>query len=424
MSNMFERALSSFGREDLHTAQFENGLRIIYKYVDSPVTHCGLVINAGTRDEITSLGEAGVAHFIEHTLFKGTRKRKAFHVLNRLDSVGGEFNAYTSKEDTWLYAAFSERHLERAVELIADITSNATFPVNEIKKERDVILDELNAYLDSPVDSIFDEFEEKLFEGHPMGGNILGNPSSVRAMNRETIQGFVSRHYHPDEMVFSVVGATAWSKVARLCKKHFGLLQRGASSLNRVPFNGRAPFDVRLKKDIHQVHHVMGRLTHGSDHPDRLTLALIANYLGGPTMNSRLSLNVRERHGIAYNIECAYTPYSDVGVFSVYFGTDKRLHKRAEALVRKELASLRKNKLGVRQLHNIKQQIAGQLLLSQDSGSSVMTSLGKSFLLYNRVDHLETMFGAIETISAEDVLRLANEFLDDQNWSHLVYSNT
>ena len=168
----------------------------------------------------------------------------------------------------------------------------------------------------------------------------------------------------------------------------------------------------------------MGRLTHGSDHPDRLTLALIANYLGGPTMNSRLSLNVRERHGIAYNIECAYTPYSDVGVFSVYFGTDKRLHKRAEALVRKELASLRKNKLGVRQLHNIKQQIAGQLLLSQDSGSSVMTSLGKSFLLYNRVDHLETMFGAIETISAEDVLRLANEFLDDQNWSHLVYSNT
>ncbi len=423
MADVLERALPHWGKEELHTAQFENGFRIIYKHVDRPVTHCGLVINAGTRDEIAAQGEAGVAHFIEHTLFKGTRKRKAFHVLNRLDSVGGEFNAYTSKEDTWIYAAFSEQHLERAVELIADITFNATFPVNEIKKERDVILDELNAYLDSPADSIFDEFEEKLFEGHPMGGNILGNTDSVRAMNRATIEGFVARHYHPNEMVFSVVGATPWSKVKRLCEKHFGRIQSGTSTLNRVPFEGHAPFDVRLKKDIHQVHHVMGTLTHGSNHPDRIGLALIANHLGGPTMNNRLSLNVRERHGMAYNIECAYTPYSDVGVFSVYFGTDKRLHKRAEALVRKELAALRKTKLGVRQLHNIKQQIVGHVALSQDSGSSVMTSLGKSFLLYNRVERLETVFEAIEAITAEDVLRLANEVLDDRTWSHLVYAN-
>ena len=167
----------------------------------------------------------------------------------------------------------------------------------------------------------------------------------------------------------------------------------------------------------------MGTLTHGSNHPDRIGLALIANHLGGPTMNNRLSLNVRERHGMAYNIECAYTPYSDVGVFSVYFGTDKRLHKRAEALVRKELAALRKTKLGVRQLHNIKQQIVGHVALSQDSGSSVMTSLGKSFLLYNRVERLETVFEAIEAITAEDVLRLANEVLDDRTWSHLVYAN-
>ena len=220
MADVLERALPHWGKEELHTAQFENGFRVIYKHVDRPVTHCGLVINAGTRDEIAAQGEAGVAHFIEHTLFKGTRKRKAFHVLNRLDSVGGEFNAYTSKEDTWIYAAFSEQHLERAVELIADITSMR--PSRSTRsKERDVILDELNAYLDSPADSIFDEFEEKLFEGHPMGGNILGNTDSVRAMNRATIEGFVARHYHPNEMVFSVVGATPWSKVKRLCEKHF-----------------------------------------------------------------------------------------------------------------------------------------------------------------------------------------------------------
>ena len=421
MADVLQSALPHWGKEELHTAHFENGFRLIYKQVDRPVTHCGLVINAGTRDEWAAKGEAGVAHFIEHTLFKGTSKRKAFHVLNRLDSVGGEFNAYTSKEDTWIYTAFSEQHLERAIELIDDITFNATFPVNEIKKERDVILDELNAYLDSPADSIFDEFEERLFEGHPMGGNILGTHDSVSNMDRATITQFVERHYHPNEMVFSVVGATPWPKVARLCEKYFGRRAGGEAKLDRKPFAGREPFDVRIQKDIHQVHHVMGTLTHGSNHPDRLGLALIANHLGGPTMNNRLSLNVRERHGMAYNIECAYTPYSDVGLFSVYFGTDRRLHKRAESLVRKELAALRNTKLGVRQLHNIKQQIVGHVALSQDSGSSVMTSLGKSFLLYDRVERLETVFEAIEAITAEDVLRLANEVLDDSKWSHLVY---
>lgn len=421
MPDVLQSALPHWGKEELHTAQFDNGFRLIYKQVDRPVTHCGLVINAGTRDEWAAEGEAGVAHFIEHTLFKGTRKRKAFHVLNRLDTVGGEFNAYTSKEDTWIYAAFSEQHLERAIELIDDITFNATFPVNEIKKERDVILDELNAYLDSPADSIFDEFEERLFEGHPMAGNILGTHDSVSKMDRATIEQFVARHYHPNEMVFSVVGATPWPKVVRLCEKYFGRRAGGVAKLERKPFAGRTPFDVRIQKDIHQVHHVMGTLTQGSNHPDRLGLALIANHLGGPTMNNRLSLNVRERHGMAYNIECAYTPYSDVGVFSVYFGTDRRLHKRAESLVRKELAALRNTKLGVRQLHNIKQQIVGHVALSQDSGSSVMTSLGKSFLLYDRVERLESVFEAIDAITAEDVLRLANEVLDDSTWSHLVY---
>lgn len=423
MTSTSKQILPHWGKEELQTAQLDNGFRVIYKQVDRPVTHCGLVINVGTRDERAALGEAGVAHFIEHTLFKGTKNRKAFHILNRLDSVGGEFNAYTSKEDTWVYAAFSEQHLERAIELIADITFHATFPANEIKKERDVILDELNAYLDSPADSIFDEFEERLFEGHAMAGNILGNVESVSNMSREIIQGFVDRHYAPDQMVFSAVGATEWRKVLRLCQKHFGTVKGKTASLDRQPFSGRPPFDVRLKKDIHQVHHVMGTLTHGSNHSDRLGLALLANHLGGPTMNNRLSLNVRERHGMAYNIECAYTPYSDVGVFSVYFGTDKRLHKRAEALVRKELKALRDNKLGVRQLHDIKQQIVGHVALSQDSGNSVMTSLGKSYLLYDRVERLEAVFEAIEAITSEDVWRLANEVLDDRTWSHLVYRN-
>ena len=418
-----EHAPPNWGKEALHTAEFENGFRVIYKQVPRPVSHCGLVINAGSRDEKHANGEAGVAHFIEHTLFKGTQKRKPFHILNRLDCVGGEFNAYTSKEDTWIYASFSEQHLERAVELISDITFNATFPEKEIIKERDVILDELNAYLDSPADSIFDEFEERLFAGHPLSGNILGNKASVAGMDRKTIQGFVNRHYHPEQMVFSVVGATPWKKVLRLCKKYFGGMPKASGEMDRQPFVPLAPFDVRLTKEIHQVHHVMGCTTTGSGHPDRLGLALLANHLGGPTMNNRLSLNVREKHGMAYNIECAYSPYSDVGLFSIYFGTDNRLHARAEALVRKELKALREKKLGVRQWHDIKQQVVGHVALSQDSGSSMMTGLGKSYLLYGRVESLESVFAAIDAITAEDVLRLANDVLDDSKWSHLVYKS-
>jgi len=423
MKGMNGHASPKWGNEELHTAEFENGFRIIYKHVPRPVSHCGLVINAGSRDENSGAGEAGVAHFIEHTLFKGTQKRKPFHILNRLDCVGGEFNAYTSKEDTWIYASFSEQHLERAIELISDITFNAIFPDKEILKERDVILDELNAYLDSPADSIFDEFEERLFAGHPLSGNILGTESSVSGMNRKTIKGFVDRHYHPQQMVFSVVGATPWKKVLRLCQKYFGSMPKGTGEKNRQPFIAVPPFDVRLTKDIHQVHHVMGCTTTGSGHPDRLGLALLANHLGGPTMNNRLSLNVREKHGMAYNIECAYTPYSDVGLFSVYFGTDTRLHARAESLVRKELKALREKKLGVRQLHDIKQQVVGHVALSQDSGSSMMTGLGKSYLLYGRVESLESVFAAIDAITAEDVLRLANDVLDDSKWSHLVYKS-
>jgi predicted Zn-dependent peptidase len=413
--------LPQWGKEELHTARFANGFRLIYKQVPRPVTHCGLVINAGARDEISSLGESGAAHFIEHTLFKGTQKRKAFHILNRLDSVGGEFNAYTSKEDTWIYAAFSEQHLERAVELISDITFQATFPDKEILKERDVILDELHAVLDSPADAIFDEFEERLFAGHSLGGNILGTKESVSSMNREVLKGFVQRHYQTEQMVFSAVGATPWKKVYRLCEKYFGSLSAGTAKLNRQPVVALPQFDVREAKDIHQVHHVMGTVTRGSDHADRLGLALLANHLGGPTMNNRLSLNVRERHGMAYNIECAYSPYSDVGTFSIYFGTDQRLHARAEKLVLKELKDLRNNRLGVRQLHDIKQQVVGHIALSQDSGNSIMTGLGKSYLLYDRVESLESVFASIDAISADDVLRLANEVLVPEKLSHLVY---
>lgn len=405
--------------DEFRTAQFPNGFRVIHKQVDRPVTHLGLVINAGSRDELA--GESGAAHFIEHTLFKGTKKRKAYHVLNRLDSVGGEVNAYTSKEDTWLVASFLPEHLERALELLADITFDATFPEREVLKERDVILDELHSYWDSPVDALFDEFEERLFAGHPLAGNILGTEDSVGGMTRERLLSFVDRHYATEEMVLSVVGPVPWDRLLRLAERYFGQSVASQAGLVRTPFVGNSPFDVRLEKDVHQVHHILGAPTVGHEHPDRVALAMLANLLGGPTMNSRLSLNIRERHGMAYNIECAYTPYTDSGVFSVYFGTDAKSHARAERLVLKEFALLRDRPLGDRQLRELKRQVLGHIALSQDSGHSVMTSLGKSFLLYNRVESLEKVFESIEQVTAADLQRLAQSVLQPEGLSHLVY---
>lgn len=405
--------------ELFHTYRLPNGFRIICMELDRPIVHCGLVIQVGTRDERP--GEAGAAHFLEHMLFKGTARRKAFHVLNRLDSVGGEFNASTSKEDTWITASLLAEHLERAIELMSDITFHATFPERELAKERDVILDELHGYLDSPADAIFDEYEERLFAGHPLAMNILGTVDSVRTMDRATLTGFVERHYVPEAMVMSVVGGVAAREVERLCIKYFGPMAARKADVVRVRPEPLPVFDVRLNKDVHQVHHVMGGLCPGSDHDDRLTLALVANHLGGPTMNNRLSLNVRERHGMAYNIECAYTPNSDCGTVGVYFGTDARLHDRAEQLVRKEIRAVCTQRLGTRTLHEIKQQIAGHIALSSDSGASVMTGLGKSYLLYDRVEPMEEVFRALDAITADDVLRVANTWFDPDRWSHLVY---
>ncbi len=409
--------------ENLVIDRLENGMRVIYRQTARPVSHCGLIIPAGTRDELAACGEEGAAHFIEHMLFKGTKKRRSFHVLNRLDSVGGEFNAYTTKEETWLHASFLGEHLERAVELIADIGFEATFPEGELAKERVVILDELHAYLDQPGDAIFDDFEAKIFAGHAMAGNILGTPESVKAMTRESLLGFVCRLYNPSHMVFSVVSDRPWRQVKRLLDKHLGT--RSCSTMPRPERQAVEPlpaFDERESKNLHQAHHLMGTLVPGADHPDRLGLSLLANYLGGPTMNNRLSLSVRERHGLAYHVECSYTPYTDVGLFSVYFGTDEQSRGKAERLVMKELKAAREQKLGTRALHDLKRQVTGHIALSQDSGGSLMSGLGKSLLLYDRVESLQTLFAAIEAVKAEDLLRLANEHLTTESISHLVYT--
>jgi predicted Zn-dependent peptidase len=406
---------------EFHTFTLSNGLRVIHKEVPRSASHVALVVNAGSRDE--KPGEAGVAHFIEHCLFKGTKKRKTFHILNRLERVGGDLNAYTTKEETWISASFLERDLERAMELVADISFNSTFPENEIVKEQEVILDEIASVLDHPSDVIFDEFEERLFGTHPLGRTILGTQESVKNLGKLHINSFIDRYYCPDQIVFASVGSTPIAKFKKLCEKYLSLQTETRSKLNRLTPHAVSVFDERIEQDTHQVHHLIGGMTVGANHPDKLPLTLLANYLGGPAMNCRLSLNIREKYGLAYHIEAGYSPYQDSGVFSVYFGTDKKHHEKVEALVDKELMLLCHRKLGVRQLHDAKTQLIGQIALSQDSGPAMMTGLAKSFLLYNKVQPLEDFLQSIEKISSEDLLRVSNQFIQPDLLSKLVYLN-
>ena len=404
---------------EFHTFTLPNGLRVIHKEVPRSASHVALVVNAGSRDELP--GEEGVAHFIEHCLFKGTKKRKTFHIINRLERVGGDLNAYTTKEETWISASFLERDLARAIELVSDISFNSTFPEKEIAKEQEVILDEIASVLDNPSDVIFDEFEERLFGSHPLGRTILGTQESVNNLGKLQINSFVDRYYCPDQMVFASVGSTPISKLKKLCEKYLSHEIGRVSKLNRLVPDSIPSFDERVEQDTHQIHHLLGGITSGANHPDKLPLTLLANYLGGPAMNCRLSLNIREKYGMAYHIESGYSPYEDCGVFSVYFGTDRRHHDKVEALVDKELMLLCNNKLGVRQLHDAKTQLIGQIALAQDSGPAMMTGLAKSFLLYNKVQPLDEFFKSIEKISSDDLLRVANQFIKPDLLSRLVY---
>jgi predicted Zn-dependent peptidase len=404
---------------EFHIFTLPNGIRVIHKQTDREVAHCGLVVNAGSRDELED--EQGLAHFIEHCIFKGTSKRKTYHILSRLDAVGAEINAYTTKEETWIYASFVNKHFDRAAELIADICFNSTFPEKEIKKEKDVIIDEINSYQDSPSETIFDDFEEQVFDGHPIGRNILGTVDSVKKFSRESILKFIFRHYRTDQMVFSVVGNIPAKKVERVVRKYFSESRDSAIHQKRIAFNSYLPRHIERNEDTHQVHYVLGNTAYHHDHPQKTGLILLNNYLGGPGMNSRLNLMIREKYGFAYNIESHYQSYYDTGIFEVYLGTDEKTFEKGKKLIFKELALLREKKLGTAQLHSAKQQLIGQFALAQESGSGIMLAIGKSFLLYDKVDSVEEVYKKINEVTSSDIMEIANEILQVNSLSSLTF---
>ena len=400
-------------------SKLSNGIRLIHKMANSPVAHCGIIINAGSRDELPE--EFGIAHFIEHVIFKGTNKRKAYHVISRLEDVGGDLNAYTSKEETFVYASFLSRYYERSLELFSDILFNSSFPEKELEKEKDVIIDEINSYRDSPSELIFDEFEEVLFKNHPIGHNILGSPETVKSFGRQHIQSFMQRNYLTDRMVICSVGSLSFDKLVLLCEKYFGHIPASAAKNGRHAFTDYQPTITQSEKSNFQVHCMMGNIAYDVSTERKNVLALLTNILGGPGMNSRLNLAIREKHGYSYNIEAHYQPFSDSGLFNIYLGTDAEYLEKSLKLVYKELKNLREIELGTLQLHKAKQQIIGQIAISLESNLAEMVSIGKSHLFFDTVDTMAEMIKKIEGISSKDLLDVANEIFVTDQFSMLTY---
>jgi predicted Zn-dependent peptidase len=404
---------------DLLLNTLPNGIRLVHYRIPGLVAHCGLIINTGSRDE--TLPEHGIAHFIEHMLFKGTKKRRAYHILSRLEDVGGELNAYTTKEETAIHASFLKEDFERAIELISDITFNSVFPGKEIEKEKDVVIEEINSYLDSPSELIFDDFEELIFSNQPIGRNILGTPESVKTFSQKKISDFISNNYNTHQMVFCSVGNISDEKILKLFKTHFTNIvteRRVARSNENWIYK---PASVTKKMDTYQNHCIMGNLAYDFKDKRRLGMFLLNNILGGQGLNSRLNMSLREKNGLAYNVESNYNPYYDTGIFSIYFGTDSQYLDKSMSIAMTELKKLRTSKLGTIQLSKAKNQVKGYLARGYEHHESLMLSLGKSLLVFNKIESIEDTCKKIDAITASELIKTANDIFDPSKISTLIY---
>ncbi|MDD4143544.1 MAG: pitrilysin family protein [Prolixibacteraceae bacterium] len=404
---------------DFLTHTLPNGIRLIHKPTDSPVAHLGIIINTGSRDEEPY--EHGLAHFIEHSIFKGTGKRKAFHILSRIEDVGGELNAYTTKEETTLFSTFLSEFYDRTAELLSDILFNSSYPEKELKREKEVIIEEINSFKDSPSDLIFDEFEELIFDGHPIARNILGTKENIITFGRDSIVQFIDKNYHTDQMVISSVGNISFNELQKLTEKYFGITGPKLRTNGRQRFGNYLPQNRTVEKNTFQSHCILGNIACDVLNPKRITMVLLNNILGGQAMNSRLNMALRERKGMAYNIESGYTAYTDTGLFNVYFGTDHGNLEKATDLVLKEFKLIREKKMGVLQLSKAQTQLMGQIAISTENHEDLMLSIGKSYLLFNKVEPVESIFRKIEAITRDDILEMANEILNSEQMSRIVY---
>jgi len=354
-------------------------------------------------------------------LFKGTAKRKAYYILSRMEDVGGELNAYTTKEETCIQGTFFNQYYGRALELISDIAFNSSFPANELKKEREIILDEINSYKDSPSELIFDEFEELLFDGNPLARNILGSEKGLKKYTPDSIRSFIRRNYCTDRMVVSSVGKIEFKKLVKLFESYFDTPPMKPSSGRAFVTYDYKPVYRKVERKTYQAHCIIGNLAYRIDDERRLALYLLNNYLGGPGMNSRLNMALRERKGYAYTIDSMYTAYTDTGNITIYFGTDKALTEKCKDIILKELQQLREKPLSQLQLQRAKRQVHGHIAISSENNENYMLSMGKSLMLFNKIESLEETGKKIEAITSGQLTDIANDVLDAEKLSYLIY---
>ena len=444
-----------------NTYTLDNGLRIIHLPSDSKVVYCGYQINAGTRNE--EPGEEGLAHFCEHVTFKGTERRKAWHILNCLESVGGDLNAYTNKEGTVYYSAILKEHIARAVDLLSDIVFHSVYPQAEIDKEVEVICDEIESYNDSPAELIYDEFENILFKGSPLGHNILGTAEQVRSFKTEDALRFTRKLYRPDNAIFFAYGDIDFKKLVKLIRKALGECPKGRELACSADCNsaetpteeriaeetptGETPteemeagdanhkvqsskFNVQSKvagktivmqKNTHQAHVMIGTRAYDVNDDRRMPLYLLNNMLGGPGMNAKLNLALREHNGLVYTVESTMVAYGDTGTWSIYFGCDEHDVKRCLRLVRKELDKFMQKPLSDAQLKAAKKQIKGQIGVACDNRENFALDFGKSFLHYGWEKNVDRLYEQVDAITAAQIQAVAQELFDKDRLTTLIF---
>ncbi len=403
---------------ELHT--LSNGIRLVHKQVtNTKIIHCGFILDIGSRDETPQT--QGIAHFWEHMAFKGTRKRKAFHIINRLESVGGELNAYTTKEKICFYASTLDRFFDQAIELLADITFDSIFPQSQIEKERKVILEEMAMYYDAPDDAIQDDFDKVIFGGHPLGMNILGTASSVKSFSRNDFKQFIAENINTGRIIFSSVGNIPFNKVIKQARKYLNAIPIYKAERSRLPFLKIEPHNLEVKRNITQTLCTIGRTAYPIKDKNRLPFFMLINLLGGPGMNSRLNLALREKYGFVYSVDANYNSYTDTGLFGIFFGTEPKQLDRCINLVNKELKKLMEIQLGVMQLHRTKEQLMGQLAMAEENYVGLMLMMGKSLLDIEKIDSLDEIFKQIKSIKAVDLQHIANEMFVSSEMSYLKF---
>ena len=404
---------------DYEIYTLKNGIRVVHNRITTTkIVHCGIMLDIGSRDETPK--NQGIAHFWEHMAFKGTRKRKAFHILNRLDSLGGELNAFTDKEKILFYASIRDEYFERAFELLADITFNSIFPSSQIDKERHVILEEMSMYFDDPEDSLQDEFDNVIFKSHPLGMNILGSEKTVRNFKRKNFQEFVKDHLDTRKIIFSCVGNVSMEQVVKLAEKYLGPVPRVISRKVRKSFSGYKPNEVVLKRDVKQARCGIGRTSYKLSDQKRGTFYMLTNILGGGGMNSRLNMALREKHGFVYSIGAQFVPFIDTGLFMISFGTEPSQLKKSIELVKAELRKMREQPMGVKQLAAAKEQLLGQIAMAEESNINFMIMMARNLLDLGKVTRMEEMFDRVKNTTAVRLQELSNEMFDEDKLSYLI----